>query len=290
MNIRHPLRAGSFYEGEPSACRHHAQRLLDSADPPDNLPAVLYGGLVPHAGWVYSGRLAAMTLRALAQAGPLDTVVLLGADHCGAVQVGEVYDSGAWRTPLGDVAIDEPLAAALIDAADCLRANGDAHAREHSIEVQVPLLQVLQPQCKIVPVAVPPTELAVRIGMVVGQTLAQHAPNARVIGSTDLSHHAGHFPAPGGRGREGVAWAVENDRRLIDLVEAMAAETIVPETHARMNACGAGAVAAAIAASVRLGATRGICLQYTNSYEITHAVHPDDPDDTTVGYASVVFA
>lgn len=291
MSTRAPVQAGQFYDGTAAACKQHAQRLLDAAQLPDDLPAPLYGGLVPHAGWMFSGQLAAMTLRALAAQTPPQTVVIFGADHCGTAQQGEVYESGAWETPLGQVPVDEPLAQAVIAADDSLRANSDAHAREHSIEVQIPLLQVLWPDCRIIPIAAPPTALSVQIGRSVGKTLAQHAPHAGVIGSTDLTHHGGfRFAAPGGRGRAGAEWTRQNDRNLLDLIEAMATDEIIPEVARHSNACGAGAVAATIAACAELGATRGVCLQYTNSYEIVHQNYPDDPDDTTVGYASVVFA
>jgi len=289
MNIRQPFRAGSFYEASPSSCRRHAEKLLDSADPGEDLPPTLFGGLVPHAGWMYSGRLAARTLKSLHAARPLETVVLLGADHVGAAGKAEVFDSGVWRTPLGDVQVDEELARALLAAEPNLRANPQAHAHEHSIEVQIPLLQVLSPQAKIVPITVPPDGRAVNIGRAIGRTVKQQGGAARIVGSTDLTHHAGHFPAPGGRGEQGVKWTVSNDRRLLGLVEQMAAEQIVPEAEARGNACGAGAVAATVAACRELGAARGYSIEYTNSYEIVHALYPNNPDDTTVGYASVVF-
>jgi len=290
MNIRLPVRAGSFYESSPSTCRHHAGKLLEAALVTDPLPRKVYGGLVPHAGWVYSGRLAAMTFKALRSAGELKTVVLFGADHTGMVRRGEVYDSGVWRTPLGEVQIDDELASALLAEADCLRANPQAHAYEHSLEVQVPLLQMVAESAKIVPIAVPPTDLAVLIGQVVGKVLAKRSPGVCVVGSTDLTHHGGHFPAPGGHGRSGAEWARKNDRRMIDLIEAMAAEKIVPEADDRQNACGAGAIAATVAACREMGATRGICLAYTNSYEVVREMYPDETDDTSVGYASVVFA
>jgi len=290
MNIRQPLRAGSFYEASPSSCRHHAEKLLDSADPGKDLPATLFGGLVPHAGWMYSGRLAARTLKSLHAAKPLETVILLGADHTGAADKAEVFDSGVWRTPLGDVQVDEELARVLLTADANLRANPQAHAQEHSIEVQIPLLQVLSPRAKIVPITVPAEGRGVDIGRVIGRTLKQLPEPACIVGSTDLTHHGGHFPAPGGRGRKGAAWTAANDRRLLDLIERMAAEQIVPEAQARGNACGAGAVAATVAACRELGATRGCTIEYTNSYEVVHALYPNDPDDTTVGYASVVFA
>lgn len=289
MNVRQPVQAGGFYEASPDACRRHAAKLLAAAQAPQDLPSPLYGGLVPHAGWMYSGSLAALTIKAIA-AGGMPTVVLFGADHTGSVRKGEVYESGAWRTPLGDVPIDEELAAALLAESDCLRANGQAHAREHSLEVQIPLLQLAQPSVKIVPIAVPPTPLAVQIGRAVGKTLAAKFTKARIIGSTDLTHHGGHFGSPGGHGEVGVKWTQRNDRRMIDLIEALAADEVITEADAQGNACGAGAVAAAIAATKEVGATRGICLAYTNSYRVVHEKYPYELDDTTVGYASVVFA
>lgn len=290
MNIRHPMRAGAFYEESPSSCRHHATKLIEEAKLPEDLPDRLFGGLVPHAGWMYSGKLAALTFKALAASGPIETVVLFGADHVGAVRQGEVYDSGVWRTPLGDAEVDADLAAALLKAGSGLRANPQAHAHEHSLEVQVPLLQVVAPAARIVPIAVPPTDLAVAVGEAVGKVLAERYPHVQVVGSTDLTHHGGHFPAPGGHHRKGVEWTVANDQRMIRLVEAMEVSKIIPEARERSNACGAGAVAATVAACRALGARRGLCLQYTNSYEIVHAIYPSDLDDTTVGYASVVFA
>ena len=289
MNIRQPLRAGSFYEASPSSCRHHATKLLQSAEIGENLPETLCGGLVPHAGWMYSGRLAARTLKTLHVASPLETVVLFGADHTGAVGRGEVFDSGVWRTPLGDMQVDEELAASLMSASDQLRSNPEAHKLEHSIEVQLPILQALCPSVKIVPIAVPPVPSAVEIGRAIGRTLAESGPQVRVVGSTDLTHHGGHFPAPGGRGEQGVRWSVDNDRRLLDLVEQMSADEIIPEVQSRSNACGGGAVAATIAACREMGAARGYCIEYTNSYEVMRALYPDYTDETTVGYASVVF-
>ena len=290
MNIRQPFRAGSFYEASPAACRAEASALLEEAKLPADLPSRLFGGIVPHAGWIYSGRLAAMTLKALAGAVESPTVVLLGADHCGTAAAGEVYDRGAWASPLGEVEIDEPLAEAMLAGSDVLAANPAAHAREHSLEVQVPLIQLLWPGAKIVPVLVAPSAAAVAVGEAAGRAAAGQDGPVVFVGSTDLTHHGGHFPAPGGRGQVGAEWAVANDRRMIDLMERMAAERVVAEAAQRQNACGAGAIAATISACRAMGATGGRCLAYDNSYEVTRRMHPGHTDDTTVGYASVVFA
>ena len=290
MTVRQPARAGMFYEAGPEACLQHVRELLDGAQPSDELPQKLVGGVVPHAGWVYSGRLAALTIKALLSARPRKTFVLFGADHTGAVRTGELYASGAWRTPLGEVQIDEDLAQVVLAfGPSCCRDNPDAHAGEHSIEVQVPIIQAAAPDAKILPIGVPPAEIAVEIGRVVAQAVQERGDEIAIVASTDLTHHGGHFPAPGGRGEVGEQWTRANDGRMIRLAEAMDAGAVVPESYNRMNACGAGALAAAISACAALGAERGICLEYTNSYVITHQHNPNQRDDTTVGYASIVF-
>lgn len=294
MNVRQPFRAGSFYEASPAVCRTEAMEMLGSAAPPGDLPEKLYGGIVPHAGWVYSGRLAAVTFKALAMSAKPPTVVLLGADHCGTARAGEVFGRGAWASPLGEVDIDEPLTEAILAESDLLTANPAAHTQEHSLEVQVPFIQTLWPGASIVPILVAPSAQAVAIGEAVGRAAGKMAAQQDwpivIVGSTDLTHHGGHFPSPGGKGRAGVDWTVANDRRMIDLMEQMSAEAIVAESAARQNACGAGAIAATIAACRAMGATTGRCLEYDNSYEITHRLYPSQADDTTVGYASVVFS
>ncbi|MCL2700501.1 MAG: AmmeMemoRadiSam system protein B [Phycisphaerae bacterium] len=293
MNIRHAVRAGSFYEASASSCRLHAGKLLTAAEVPADVPARPLGGLVPHAGWVFSGRLAALTFNALfppaSQPSPR-TVVLLGADHVGRARVGEVFDSGVWLTPLGEVAVDAELAAALLAAGGPLRANPNAHATEHSIEVQLPLLQMLDPRVKIVPIAVPPTALAVDIGETIGRVLGERFPDVPVVGSTDLTHHGGHFGSPGGKGLTGVRWSEANDRRLLARIDALDAAGVIGEAATHHNACGAGAIAATIAACRQRGATAAHLLEYTHSYAVMHHLYPADPDDSTVGYASVIFS
>ena len=290
-DTRQPIVAGAFYEASPQQCLREASALLESADI-DNLPTgLIRGGLLPHAGWAFSGQLAAITLKALTSPEPPTTMVFFGADHSGAVKCGEVYDSGAWLTPLGPADIDTQAASALIDCGPPFRANRSAHAREHSIEVQIPILQALCPDIMILPVAVPPTELAVEIGHALATALANLDHRWVIAGSTDLTHHGGRrFGAPGGTGQAGLDYSVANDRKILDLIEAMRAEEIIPHARAHQNACGAGAIAATIAACRELGATAGHTLKYTNSQEVMRQLAPNQTDETTVGYASVVFA
>ncbi len=289
MTTRSPFRADMFYPGQPGSCRQAAQKLLDAVALPHDLPARLVGGIVPHAGWVYSGPLAAMTLKALAATTQPDTIILLGADHVGLAAGGAVYPAGAWASPIGEMEIDTLLADALLEADGRFVANELAHAHEHSLEVQLPFIQLLWPGTKLLPIMIEPAPDAADLGTSLGKLLSQRAENAIVIGSTDLTHHGGHFPAPGGSGPASATYTEGNDRRLIERMAALDAEGVIGEVVEHQNACGAGAIAATLACCRTLGATAGALLAYDHSYNITRQHNPLATDDTTVGYASVVF-
>ena len=115
-------------------------------------------------------------------------------------------------------------------------------------------------------------------------------PIPAVVGSTDLTHHGPRYGHVVARGKAGADWTEKNDRRMIALMEALAADKVIAESKKHRNACGAGAVAATLAACRVLGATKGRCLAYTNSYKVIRRLQPNARDDNTVGYASVVLA
>ena len=290
-DTRQPAASGTFYPEQTEKCLREANQLLESADISARPDGDIRAGLVPHAGWVFSGRLAAMTLKTRTAPREPQTVIFFGADHVGSVHQGEVYDSGSWTTPLGQARIDTRAAEALLDYGPPFGANRAAHDHEHSIEVQIPILQALCPNAMILPIAVPPTELAVEIGQALTKALAQLDYRWVIAGSTDLTHHGGpRFGSPGGYGQEGLDYSVQNDRNMLDLIEALDAERVIEQARAHRNACGAGAIAATVAACRTLGATAGCTLEYTNSHEVMRQIAPGQLDDTTVGYASVVFA
>ena len=289
MNIRPPFRANQFYPGQPHECRAQAEQLLEAVTLDETLPEKLVGGICPHAGWMYSGALASATLKALATQATAPVIVLLGADHTGLAAGGAVYSRGAWATPLGELDIDEDLADRVlaIDGrfADCPA----AHAQEHSLEVLVPFIQVLWPGCKLLPIMIEPAPDAAQLGETLGKVAAERGDEILFVGSTDLTHHGGHFPAPGGRGLAGVSYTEDNDQRMIELMKSLSAEEVIAEATHSSNACGAGAIAATVAACRASGATSGMCLGYDNSYQIVRRIAPYETDETTVGYASVVF-
>ena len=288
MRKRAAFRAGSFYPARPAACRAALADCLTDVSP-TRLRGTVLGGIVPHAGWVYSGPTAAATFRAIGDPPPR-TFVLFGAVHVPGVDRAEVAAEDGWETPLGVVPVDGELRdLVLAEAGDGLAAGSAAHRREHSIEVQVPFVGELFPGAMILPIAVPPSTAAIGLGAAVGRVLRALGGRCVVLGSTDLTHYGPGFYgfAPAGVGPEAHRWAKEtNDRSFLDRVLALDAEGALRDAREKKNACGAGAVAAAIAAALALGATRAELLAHTTSHE----ARGDDPEPTDfVGYASVVF-
>jgi len=257
------------------------QELLAGVDTP---PAI--GAIVPHAGWIYSGSTAALSLAGIAAYKP-QTVVLFGAVHGPDPNAASVYAAGAWQTPLGPLEIDEVLARRFT-AHPQIREFPAGHRYEHSIEVQLPLLKHLLPDVRIVPVSVWPGSEACVVGRLCAAAAAAYGQRVAFVGSTDLTHYGPAFGfEPHGRGLAGIRWAKEvNDRRLIALIQALDAEAIVPEAEANKNACGAGAVAATVAAMRELGVTVYRELRHTCSAE----TREEDRDPlNSVGYEAGIF-
>jgi MEMO1 family protein len=287
---RMPIVAGTFYDASPSACRAAVKRLFEQARLPEGAPKACIGGLVPHAGWVCSGAVAATTLKAIAQDWTGGTLVLLGAVHSRTGPEAILYPAGTWKTPLGSVAVDEEVAELLLAASPEIVADPAAHDSEHSLEVQLPLIQELWPQAKIVPIMMPPSPAALEVGQAIGRALASLGRRVPVLGSTDLTHYGPRYGiVPAGAGKAGLAWAQRNDRKLLQLVESMAAEDVLEDTYRTHSACGGGAIAATMAACAQLGAKTATVLQLTNSVETLRPLGVTDLDNV-VGYASVVFS
>ncbi len=285
--VRRPAVAGRFYPGDRSSCIQMIEQCLPSEIDAD-IPEEVVAGLVPHAGWAYSGEIAAQVFAAIHAQGAPETVVLLSSAHRWGGPGFAVYGRGRWATPLGEVEVDEELATATIKAGDGLLTNSpQAHADEHSAEVQVPFIQYLFPEAKILPILAPPQENASRVGKIIGQVVEEQQRAIVVIGTTDLTHYGATYYgfAPAGTGKPALEWVRANDERVINLILDMQAEDIVAETKAHHNACGGGAIAGTVAAARTMGAEKGHLLEYTTSYDIM----PRGPATDFVGYAAIVF-
>jgi AmmeMemoRadiSam system protein B len=251
----------------------------------------IIGGVVPHAGWICSGSVAAGVFESISGQRQPTVAVVFGAIHVPLRGPNAyLFPSGIWKTPLGDVGVEDHVSRRICDRADMLDCDVTAHAREHSIEVEVPFIQHLLPACQIVPIMVPVNEHAAGLGTAVGQACRDYGVDAVFLASTDLTHYGPSYGlTTHGVGSEGLSWARDvNDRRMIDLILSMRENEAVSEAIANQNACGPGAVAATIAACKAYGARGATLLEHTTSYEVLRERYPEPARDA-VGYAGIVF-
>lgn len=291
MQKRKPIVAGQFYPGSGEECVEEIKQCLKESPLNMPLPETIAAGIVPHAGWTFSGPTAAIIFAAIKHRHPkVDTFVIFGAAHRYSGRSPAVYDKGAWLTPLGETAIDEELANAVIESKTAI-SNRDAHNSEHSMEVHVPFIQHLFPNAKILPILTPPDDDAIRLGEITGSIIASDDERKIVcIGSTDLTHYGpGYGFTPMGTGKDALKWATDvNDRQFIDFLLKMQPAKMLESAEENYNACGAGAAAATVAAAKTLGKKKGILLAHTSSNEVM-LKKMGSASRESVGYAAIVF-
>jgi AmmeMemoRadiSam system protein B len=301
-----------FYPSDPGQCNALAQSFVRpaTAAPPQRTaqgpppvaaapgPRPWRGAIVPHAGWICSGAIAGRAIGTLAHGGEgrpgrrPDVVVVFGAIHTPLPASAALLSThDVWHEPGVDVPVAAEAKAKLAErggSSGLFAVDDRFHRREHAVEVELPLIQAAWPAVSILPVEVPVRGEAAEMGREAARQLAAADLEAVFLASSDLTHYGPSYDfAPAGVGPHGLAWAKDNDRRLLDLVTAMRTERIVPEVREHLNACGGGAIAAMLAACQELGASSASVLRHANSVETLADVHPQPPIDA-VGYAAVV--
>ncbi len=291
MQTRKPIVAGQFYPGQHDSCIDEINEYINEGAPGESLPETIVAGIVPHAGWAFSGSLAARVFSAIKQQHEkVHTFCIFGAAHGYFGRSPALYDRGVWVTPLGEVVIDEELADMVVESGTAGR-DSQAHYSEHSIEVQLPFIEYLFTGAKILPIIVPPDEKAVALGRAIGRIIRAAGKKKIVcIGSTDLTHYGPRYGfEPKGVGPEACRWASDvNDRQFIDLALKLEAEQLLKSAAEKNNACGAGAAAAAVAAAKELGVNEGVLLGQASSNEVMIRKMGTSSADS-VGYAAIVF-
>jgi AmmeMemoRadiSam system protein B len=287
MRVRQPVVAGRFYPADEASCVKAIEQHLPS-QPAEGVPDHIVAGIVPHAGWVFSGPTAAKVFMALKSRVSPQTIVLISAMHSWGGTQPAVFSSGAWASPLGQVKVDEDLAQTLLEAGKgTLVDSPDAHSGEHSAEVQIPFIQYLFPNTQILPILAPADNKVIPTGPIIASAARAADRQIAVIGSTDLTHYGTNYYgfAPAGSGEPALEWVRENDNRVVKLMIQMRAEDVIQETAANRNACGGGAIAATLSTARALGATEGVLLEYTTSYDVM----PQGVATDFVGYAGLVL-
>ncbi len=283
MEVRNAMFAGSWYPSRPSECEKAIREFLQTPAfaPEATQPAV--GGIVPHAGWYFSGAIACNVIHALAASGPADTLVLFGM-HLHPSSPNIIMTSGAWETPFGPILIDTELAQALARRFPFKVERFDDFTPDNTVELQLPFIKHLIKDAQIVPVGVPPNRDAMEIGKTVAQLATQAGRRIQVLGSTDLTHYGDNYGfIPKGTGPKAVEWVkTENDRRIVESLLALDPLQVLEEAETRHNACCAGAAAAAVAAAKALGAARSRKTAYATSFD-------KSPGTSFVGYVGIVY-
>lgn len=291
MMIREPIVADQFYPSDPGRCRSDLVSMLENVSVDNANIHHTIAGLVPHAGWTYSGSVAADVFYAIGQSASPDVVILFGGVHRYKGTKAAMFCSGAWQTPLGRANVDCRLAERVLGYTNLIADDPYAHENEHSIEVQLPFVQHIFPDAKILPIMVPPGPRSHEVGEAIARTITVYDYNAFIVGTTDLTHYGPHYGfIPEGIGADANTWAMEvNDRRFIDLVCQLKCKELVGEAVQQKNACSSGAVAATVAAAVGRGASKSILLNHTSSSVVAASLGEKEIHDS-VGYAGIVFA
>jgi len=285
LAVRRPAVAGSWYSGSAEGLRTEIERCFLSKLGPGKLPKVIEKGsrkivalVSPHAGYMYSGPVAAHSYSALASDGKPDVFIILGPNHTGLGSGVSIMVEGAWRTPLGNVPINENLANKIHRSAKITDIDDSAHAYEHSIELQLPFLQFLYgSKFSFVPICMMLQDLETsrEVGRAIAEVVA--GENAVVIASSDMTH--GNIPPylP----QEEVQ---RRDQKALEAIQKLDEEKVQEAVEAyNVTMCGSGPVTVAITAAKSLQAEKASLLCYKTTGDVTGDRYG------VVGYASVAI-
>ena len=277
MEVRTPAVSGTFYpDGEKELkslihdCFTHP--IGPGKIPPTNSEQKIYGVICPHAGFVYSGPVACHSFYSISSSAS-KLAIITGPNHYGIGQSIASMIDASWKTPLGLVEVDSESALELRDGLDILELDSFSHSKEHSIEVQVPMLQeTFSHEMKILPISLINQEqkTATKVGSAIAK-IAQKK-DTLLIGSSDFTHY------------EENEFAHRQDLALIDPILKLDVDEfykILYERH--VTACGFGAIASTMIACKELGATEGKLLKYATSGDVS------GDKSSVVGYASIIF-
>ncbi len=275
MKARKPAVSGMFYAGTARELKEQIEWCYKHELGPGAVPRVNSRGLreivaivVPHAGYYYSGPVAAHAYNELADDGVPDTAVILGPNHTGYGHPVSVWVGAVWNTPFGEVEINEALAGRLLGGV--IEADETAHMHEHSIEVQLPWLQHLYESVRIVPIAMLAQDI--ETARAVGKAISRSGDNLIIMASSDFTHYEPHNIA------------MERDGSIIEAIVNLDEEELY-ERCERLNCtmCGYGPVASVIVAAKEMGAKRASLLKYATSGDTSGDF------SQVVGYGSIVI-
>ena len=265
--LRLPVVAGTFYPDDPRALTKQIQDFTRSPAPEK---ISCNASLVPHAGYAYSGHVAAAVYERIKLP---KRIIVLGVRHFPYGEEAAILSEGAWRTPLGDVPIDSDLAARIVHACPLLCEDSIAHEREHSLEVQMPFLQILDPGFTFVPIALGTIHFdqLVAIGESLGKILAAE-PGVLLLTTSDFNHY------------EDDATTRKKDRLAIEQILNLDPRGLFDVCRKeKISMCGLGPTVAMLSALKMIGSNRPELVKYATSADVS------GDTSSVVGYAGMFF-
>jgi AmmeMemoRadiSam system protein B len=265
---RSPAVENMFYPGDRRKLRDQLKAFVK----PSSAPKRVLAAISPHAGYMYSGGVAGAVF---SQIKIPESVVILGPNHRGLGARVAVESTGSWEMPMGAVPINETLARLIIDkAGDTIQADPEAHAMEHSIEVQIPFLQALQADLTIVPICVSHIVLTAceQVGLALADVVRDYGKPVLLVASTDMTHYESQEAA-----KTKDHLAID---RILDL-DPKGLYNVVAEN--RISMCGVVPTTIVLAACKALEATKAELVQYATSGDVTGDY------GQVVGYAGFVI-
>jgi AmmeMemoRadiSam system protein B len=266
--VRHPAVAGRFYPRDEQPLRQEVCNYLSQT--PEQKPVRAVGCIVPHAGYVYSGHVAGAVFAALEIP---QLCLVMCPNHTGVGRALAIVSEGAWETPLGSVTIDESFATLLKRRCPLLHEDSSAHRGEHAAEVELPFLQVRQPQLKFVPIALGTGQFEAldQLGNAIADVIAAHNARVLIVASSDMNHY------------ESDAITRVKDHSAIEPILALDARALYDVvTQQNISMCGFGPAVAMLTAAKKLGATSAELVKYATSGDVS------GDRNLVVGYAGVV--
>jgi MEMO1 family protein len=268
--IRHPAVAGRFYPRDPDDLRAEVRGYLDQASVIEQPRLRALGCIVPHAGYMYSGHVAGALFGRIEIP---EHCIVLCPNHTGVGRALAIMSEGAWETPLGAVAIDTGLAGALKHAFPLLQEDAAAHRAEHAAEVELPFLQLRQPNLRFVPIAVGTAQFEPleNLGRALAEVIAAQKERVLIVASSDMNHY------------ESDVVTRAKDQRAIERILSLDARGLYDVvTQQQISMCGFGPAVAMLTAARQLGAKSAELVKYATSGDVS------GDRNMVVGYAGVV--
>ena len=288
--IRKASAAGKFYDAGKNQLEESIKNcFLDKRGPKqiankEKTDKKIIGAVVPHAGYIYSGAIAAHSYNKIKKSGFADTFIILGPNHTGIGSAVSTMTKGKWETPLGQIKINKEISKKI--KKDIIDDDENAHSYEHSIEVQIPFLQYIsnKEEFDFVPISMSmqDNETSKEIGEIIANVIKNSNNNVIIIASSDFSHVGFNYQSMPPEGMQVDEYAEKQDTLAIEKILNLDPQGLINTVYEKnITMCGYGPIASMLYASKILGAKKAELLKYGTSYEV-------HPGSSCVGYGSIV--